>query len=299
MGGREVPLICHMAVLSGQHRRNTLPAIEECFAASAGRIELDIHSLDGEDYAVFHDRRLETHTTGRGPIGAATPDEVRAARFVEAPAEHPPLLSEVVEMVRGCRTELQLDLKDWRAMSRERLLTLSRVVDPVKDRIIVSTGQDWNLARLHRAAPEVAIGFDPGLYLDHAIEGDQIYLPRAMGAYRYRDDHPMAFGRTESTVDYLRERMEMLVMQVPAAREFFMSFRLVLQMLGDGFNPARWLHERNIDANVWTADHRGAESVRWIERLVAAGIDRITTNTATAWVEAFRREGAAPAAGYA
>ena len=48
------------------------------------------------------------------------------------------------------------------------------------------------------------------------------------------------------------------------------------------------LHARGIDANIWTPDCHGEESVRVLERLISAGIDRITTNTAPAWVEAFR-----------
>ena len=47
-----------MAVLSGAHRPNSLAAIRECFEAGVGRIEIDVHSLAGPDYVVFHDRTL-------------------------------------------------------------------------------------------------------------------------------------------------------------------------------------------------------------------------------------------------
>jgi hypothetical protein len=190
--------------------------------------------------------------------------------------------------MRDCDTEIQLDLKDWRPLAPERLRALADTLAPVVDRVIISSGQDWNLARLHRAHPEVHFGFDPGHYIDHAIEGDQVFLPRTMGAYGYRDDHPLAFGRTEPTADYLEQRMEMLSLQAPAAREYFLSYRLVCQMLDDGFNVADWLHARGVDANVWTPDYHGDESVRLMERLIHAGIDRATTNTAPAWGKAFR-----------
>lgn len=39
-------------------------------------------------------------------------------------------------------------------------------------------------------------------------------------------------------------RMEALTRQAPGAREFFLNFRLGLQMLNDGFNAADWPHER-------------------------------------------------------
>ncbi|MDP9238102.1 MAG: hypothetical protein M3P30_12035 [Chloroflexota bacterium] len=284
---RDALLVGHMGVLSGKHPRNSLAAIRECFDCDAGRIEIDIHSLDGPDYAVFHDRRLDTETTGSGSIGRATPDEVRAVRWLADAGDRPPLLSEIVELARGCNTELQLDWKDWRPISDGRLQALVDVVAPIRERVIVSTGQDWNLRRLHAAAPDVPFGFDPGHYLDHGVEGDQVFLPRAMGAYGYRDDHPLALGRTEAVADYVEIRMETLTLQAPGAREYFLSYRMVLQMLDDGFNVAEWLHRRGIDANVWTPDHRGVESARMMERLIDAGIDRVTTNTVLAWERAF------------
>jgi glycerophosphoryl diester phosphodiesterase len=296
-GGHSARLVCHMGVLSGRHRRNSFDAMRECFAAGVYRFEIDVHSLAGPDFIVFHDRRLESVTNGRGSIGRATPDEIRAITFTQHPDDRPPLLSEVVEMMRDCDTELQLDLKDWRPLPPERLTALIETIMPVRERVIVSSGQDWNLARLHQAGPAVRFGFDPGHYLDHAIEGDQVFLPRTMGAYGYRDDHPLAFGRTEATCDYLEQRMEMLMLQAPGASEYFLSYRLVCQMLDDGFNVAEWLHERGIGANVWTPDYHGEESLRVLERLIAAGIDRVTTNTAPAWADAFaRREHEATAA---
>ena len=272
-----------MAQLSGTHRRNSLGAIRECFGAVVERIEIDIHSLDGPDYIVFHDRRLDEQTTGAGSIGKATPADIRALSFRDDPDNRPPLLSEVIALALEAQTEVQLDLKDWRPLSEPRLRALIDVVRPAGERIIISTGQDWNLRRLHRAAPGVPIGFDPGHYLDHAIEGTPFFLPRTLGAYGYRDDHPLAIGRTEAVGDYLRERWEQIVLMAPGSREFFVSYRLALQMLEDDFNVADFLHERGIDANVWTPDWQGAESLALLGRLVAAGIDRITTNTARAW----------------
>ena len=285
--GRTSLLVCHMGVLSGRHPRNSFAAIRECFEAGTARIEIDVHSLKGQDYVVFHDLHFDNETTGNGAAGKATPDAVRALRYKSAPGARPPLLSEVVDLARGYDTEMQLDWKDLRLMSDARLRALIDTVAPVREKIIVSSPQDWNLRRLQAADPSFPYGFDPGHYLDYAIEGQSVFLPRNLGAYGYRDDHPMSFGRAEAVGDYLETRMEMLALQAPAAREYFLAFRLVLQMLDDGFNVADWLHARGIGANVWTPDFHGPESRRWIERLVDAGIDRITTNTAPAWTAAF------------
>ena len=284
---RAARFVCHMAVLSGRYRRNSIEAIRECVDAGVERLEIDVHSLDGPDYVIFHDRRLEDHTTGSGSIGHATPADIHDVRFREHPDERPPLLSEVIDLVRESDTELQLDLKDWRPLSDARLRTLINVIAPARDRCVISTGQDWTLRRIHGADPAVRFGFDPGHYIDHVTEGTTMFLPRTMGAYDYRDDHPLAFGRTEAPTDYLRERFEMLALQAPGASEYFLSYRLVLQMVDDGFNVAEYLHKRGIDANVWTPDYHGPESLDLLERLAGAGFDRITTNTAPAWVSAF------------
>jgi glycerophosphoryl diester phosphodiesterase len=281
----------HKAILSGRHPGNSLSAIRECFDAGIERIELDIHSLAGDDYIVYHDRRLEGETTGTGSVGRATPDDVRTVSWKHDPSGRPPLLSEVVELARACETEFQFDLKDWRPLPDERLRALSRVVEPIKERVIVSTGQDWNLRRIDRCDPELPWGFDPGHYIDHAIEGTPIFLPRTLGAYGYRDDHPLAFGRTEAVCDYLEERFEMLGVQSAGAREYFISYRLVLQMLDDGFNVCEFLHQRGIHANVWTLDWHGRESIRQLERLLSAGVARVTTNTLPAWHEALANPG--------
>jgi glycerophosphoryl diester phosphodiesterase len=284
---RAVRLVNHMAVLSGDHPRNSIAAIRECFDAGVERIEIDVHSLAGPDYIVSHDRRLDAKTTGTGAIGSATPDDVRACRFRDRRDDRPPLLSEVVALARDCRSEIQLDLKDWRTLSGDRVRALADVVAPIRERVIVSSGQDWNLLRLSELAPSVAIGFDPGWYLAHPTADPGAPLPRTRGAYGYLDDHPLAFGRTGDTTDYLRRRFGLLALQAPGSREYFLSFRLALMMLDDGFNAAVFLHERGIDANVWTPDHDGPDSVRNLRCLLDAGFDRVTTNTPRAWERAF------------
>jgi len=289
IAGRAVDLVCHRALLSGRYHDNTRAAIAECFEAGAGRIEVDVHSLAGDDYIVYHERKLEAETDVAGSVGRATPDIVRGCRFKHDPDDRPLLLSELVELAKGCDTELQLDLKDWRPLPDERIRPLLRAIAPVQERVIISCGQDWNLRRIHRADPTLAYGFDPGHYLDAPLEETPFFLPRTMGAYGYRDDSPLAVGRTEATADYLRERFDGLLAQVPGAREFFLSYRLILQMLDDGFDAAGWLHERGIAVTAWTLDRLGPASLAAAERLAAAGVDRITTNTPLAWRETFAR----------
>jgi glycerophosphoryl diester phosphodiesterase len=287
-----VQLTAHKAILSGAHPGNTMGGVRECIAADVSRLEIDIHSIDDRDYAVFHERRLQTETTGGGSIGNATREQIRAARFLHDETDRPPLLSEVVEAAAGTDVQLQLALKDWRPMAAKRVRTLLDVIAPVHDQVVVTTGQDWNLLRLHRADPELALGFDPGHYFDHAIEGSQMFLPKSFGAYGYRDDHPMAVGKTEDVRDYLVERWSMLLLQAPWAQEFFVSYLVILQMLDDGFDMTGWLHERRIAVTAWTPDYKGPASLRALDRLLAVDVDCITTNTIPAWLTAATNESA-------
>jgi glycerophosphoryl diester phosphodiesterase len=290
IGGKTAILTCHVATLSRQFRPNSRAAIRECLDGGVARIEIDVHSLDGPDYIVTHDRRLERSTTGSGSVGLATPDVVRAVSFLDDPNDRPALLSEVVDMARGTNTQLQLDLKDWRLLREPRLRTLLDLVAPIRSQIIVSAGEDWNLRQVHAADPALPIGFDPGRYIAFGSD-EPPFLPKALGAYGYRDDHPLAVGRTEEPAFYLQQRMELFVLQVPASCELFLDHRLILQMLDDGFNPADWLHQHHSELTAWTVDYTGADSMRTVERLIAAGVDRITTNTPLAWVEAFATNG--------
>lgn len=284
--GHTAHLTAHKAILSGDHHGNTIGGIHECLERGVSRLEIDIHSIADDDYAVFHERRLQNETNGEGSIGNATCDQIRGLRFLHNAEDRPPLLSEVVAAARRTPVELQLDLKDWRPMAADRIRTLLNVIAPIHDQVIISTGQDWNLVRLHRADPELALGFDPGHYIDHATEGAQMFLPQRMGAYGYRDDHPMAVGKTEPVGDYLRERWTMLTLQALWAREFFLSYRLILQMLDDGFNIVAWLRERGIATTAWTPDMRDAASLATMRRLLDARVDHITTNTIPGWLAA-------------
>lgn len=292
---RRVAFVAHKALLTPDGDENSAEAVRACIDAGVSRIEVDVHSLAGPDYIVYHDRRLIAASGDSISVGRATLDDVRAFRASSGAGTTPLLLSELMALLCDTGIEVQLDLKDWRPLGNDRLRALSECVEPMKERVIVSTGQDWNLQRLHHFDPEIPYGFDPGHYIDHFVEGAPVFLPRTVGAYGYRDDHPMAFGRTETTDAYLRERFTMLSLQAPGAREYFLSWRLVLQMLDDGFDAVTFLAERGAQTNVWTldfatggaaADGAAADSLDALARIAGAGVSRVTTNTLLAWRDA-------------
>ncbi len=266
-GGRTVELKVHRALWSGRHHANSLEALGECYEAPVARTEIDFRLHDGE-LVVAHD----------APRAGA----------------RPPRLAEALEVVRAAPsgpTVLMLDAKDeapWPLALVERIAAL---IEPVRERVFVGSPADWNLRRLRAADPEIALTFDPMYYLER--KGASGPLPGRVGAYGYRDDHPLAFRRTVETAEYLRERLEILCAQVPRVTELHVNVALFEQMQGDGCDVADVVHGAGALLDVWTLD---AGKERWRERLALAldaGADIVTTNTARELAAAARERAAA------
>lgn len=282
----DLSFTCHSSLLDGSGAPNSLAAIETCLRANAFRIEIDIHSIADGDYLVCHANRLEEATTSMGAVGRLTRDEALRLRGKHDAQSRPPLLSEVVELVKPYHSRLQLDLKDWRPLTTDRVSALASILQPLGERAIVSSGRDWNLRSIAQAAPALPLGFDPNHYLDAG--GRDAALPARLGAYGYRDDHPLALGRTQPVEAYLRDRFDILLAQCPTARELFIDYRLLLQAEADGVLLPELLHERAVLVSAWTLDYDGAASLTMLRRLVATGVDAVTTNTAARFAEALQ-----------
>lgn len=290
LAGHEVSFTCHGGLLAGQGLPNSLGGIGECLQAGASRVEIDIHSMADGEYLVTHATRLEEATTSRGAIGRLTREEALGLRRNDDAGSRPPLLSEVVALTQPFACELQLDLKDWRPLTLERVDALAALVRPLGERAIISSGQDWNLRAIARHVPWLRLGFDPDRYLCIA-ERNQAPVPGRLGAYGYRDDHPLALGRAQTVGDYLRERLDILVAQCVSARELFIEYRLLLQAETEGVMLSRLLHERGVAVSAWTLDYDGPESLARLERLASAGVDRVTTNTTRQFLAALSGRG--------
>jgi glycerophosphoryl diester phosphodiesterase len=161
----------------------------------------------------------------------------------------------------------------------ERLI---EIIEPLGDRVIVSTGADWQLRKLRRLASWLDLGFDIGNHLDWRDIGepaDPRMPPWRTGAYGYWDDHPLAVMRFFSVQDYLLDRCELFMNLVSGLSTFYISHRLLAQSLNDGFNWAEVLHTRGIKLDAWTLDVTDPVAVRNAAALLKAGVDLFTTNT--------------------
>ncbi|MBK9749913.1 MAG: hypothetical protein IPO91_24490 [Chloroflexi bacterium] len=284
-------IVHHMAALDAAHNApNSLNAVEACLAANAAAIEVDIMPLAGEDFLLVHDDVLESETTGQGRVSECTPETAKKLQLKQRGGsvvsdQVPALLTEVVAAMLGApaRTRLQLDYKAINpTVDDEWLRRVIRIVEPLGDRVIVSSYADWHLRRLRRLASWLDIGFDIGLYLewrDPAWQVDARKPPFHLGSYGYYDDHVLARQRLLPNAAYLAERCEILLRQVPEASTWYVSHHLIARGLDEGFNMAAWLRQNDVKLDAWTMDVDKPIAVANAPRLRDAGVDLFTSNT--------------------
>lgn len=282
-------IVHHMAALDNSpNPPNSLKAIEQCLQANAPVIEVDITPLVSSDFLLVHDADLESETSGVGPVNQCTPQVAKSYWIKhrdQITQHHPPLLSEVVRafLDHPGKTRLQLDYKAvFPSTNDEPLHRLIQLIEPLQDRVIVSSGADWHLRKMRRLAPWLDLGFDIGFYLDWRDPAWMIgprMPPYQRGAYDYYDDHILARSRELPTAAYLAERCDALALAVPNSSTWYVSHYVIAHGLDDGFNMAEWLHEHGIRLDAWTLDADKPVAAENALRLRDAGVDLFTTNT--------------------
>jgi len=266
---------------------NSLEAVKASLQAGAAFIEIDVNALAEGDYLLVHDDLLESETSGQGAVIDSTPAQIRRL-FIKvdgAVTRYPAaLLSDVVDQFKGYpRAHLQLDFKNVRPLpTDEPLERLLRLVEPLGQRVIVSSGADWQLRRLRKLAPRLLLGFDVMwniAWQPAGEERDPRDFPRRMGAYGYYDDSILATEKHWPTADYLRDRCESVLGLVPEPSVFYLEHNLIAQSLRDGFNWAELLHAHGIRLDAWTMDVTDPVAVENVPALLASGVDLFTSNT--------------------
>jgi glycerophosphoryl diester phosphodiesterase len=294
---KPVLLVHHMANRDHSHPPGSLPAMQACLEAGAQAVEVDISLLADGQFALLHGPLLEDETTGSGPIGALTAEQIQTLHHVvhgEVTRVPVGLLPEGLDLLGQYphAIELQLDLKPDVYSSDQVLARLAASLQPVKERVRVTSPSDWALRRLHALDPDLPLGFDPLLYLeiDYGEAKDPGVPPFRQGAYGYWDDHPLATRRWGPAADYLAARAEALWAQAPMGGIWYIDAELLAHALDDGFDWIGNLHARGVEVDAWTLDANRPGRVALARRLVAAGVDRITTNTAPALSQALDAE---------
>jgi len=286
-------LIHHAAKRGHTHPPSSLRAIRACLDADARVIEVDISPLADGDFLLFHGQHLEDGTDGSGLVAAQTTSEVSRLHYTRSGGENAEpvgILSQAMELLlhHSQPVELQLDLKPYAPLTDSVLMDLLRTIEPVKERIRVTSPADWALRRLRALDSDILLGFDPLLYIDAgtSVERDPHKPPFRLGEYGYWDDHPLASRRWGETKEYLAVRAEALWVLAPSDAVGYIPAQTLELTLNDGFDWIMYLHGRGAEVDVWTLNPDRSEHIAVAQRLIAAGVDRITTTDAPAMAAA-------------
>jgi glycerophosphoryl diester phosphodiesterase len=279
-------LIHHAASCGSGALPNSAAAVRDCLEAGARAIEIDIIPLADGDFVLLHDPRLETVTDGHGNVAEANREMVQCLFYKQNDQiSNTPVgtLSQVIELlhVPNRLERLQLDLKPYAPLTPTVLSGLVKIIAPVKQQVQISSTADWAIRILRRLDGEINLGFDPLLYLD--VETEQArpegVPPFRVGAYGYRDDHPLSAERWGANADYFAARAEALLLQAPTGAMWYLRAALLRDVMQSGFDWIDFLHQNGSRVAAWTLDAGMPEHETLATWLAETGIDAITTNT--------------------
>ncbi|MFB2864183.1 glycerophosphodiester phosphodiesterase [Aeromonas sp. MdU4] len=148
-------IIAHRGA-SGLAPENTLKAIARALELDAKAIEIDVQSADGELW-VFHDRRLERCTNGKGVLTEQSRSYLEQLDAGEG--EVIPTLWQVMELIAG-RCELHIELKgtDTAAGVAELTRQAEAKLGFATNQWVVSSFHHPELARFAALRPDIRLG---------------------------------------------------------------------------------------------------------------------------------------------
>jgi len=281
-----VTLIHHAAHCSHDAPPGSIRALEGCLKAGAACIEIDVIPLADGSFALLHDQYLEEETSGEGRAPAMARGQIENLYYKvgdEISDEKVGFLVKAIDLLEAHPDTncLQLDLKPFTPLTRAVLRGFLELLEPVKDRVQVTSVSDWAVRSLARFDPDLALGFDPLLYLD--IEGEEPrpaeVPPFRVGAYGLRDDHPLSAYEWGPLGDYFAARAGALLVQAPEGCEWFIRAELLKMAYDAGFDWIDFLHQNGSRVDGWTIDVDQPEQIELARFLTAHGVDKLTTDT--------------------
>ncbi len=283
-----VTLIHHAANCGHQEPSTSLAALMCCLESGAAKIEIDVIPLGDGSFALLHDPNLEVDTDGKGNATRMKRAEIERLHYTkdgEVTAEKVGFLEGAVDLLlpHPDTKLLQLDLKPFTPLTRGVLKEFVTIIEPVKGRIQVTSVADWAVRALSRFAPDLALGYDPLLYLDKVDDEPRpdTIPPFRVGAYGLLDDHPLSAYQWGPLGDYFAARAGALFAQVPSGCEWFIRAEILKMAFDAGFNWINFLHENGSRVDGWTIDAAKPEQIQLAQFLVEHNIDELTTDTPT------------------
>jgi len=275
--------IQHAANLDPTLPPGSLTSLQNCLVNRVKWVEVDIIPLKGGDFALLHDPKLEHISNGLGDVFEKTADQVKQLVYKGQKSWGKNIqlgtLSQALLLLKEDpdHTNLQLDLKPYAPLSPEVLRNLLDLIEPVKNRILISCVADWAVRQLRKMDSAVKLGFDPLLYLDIVSKEPRPegVPPFRIGEFGYLDDHPLAAQKWGEPGDYFALRAEALFYQVPRGVTWFLNADLLTDALDAGFNWIGYLNKNESLVDAWTVDLDRKELA---SRLIKDGIDFLTSN---------------------
>lgn len=232
--------------------------IIEAFRSGAS-FEVDIRPHGDGGFLVIHDETLDRETTGSGPVRRATGDTLRHLRMRTpdgTPTDLTPLLLEdLCDLAAGPdgseHALCQLDLKAGMADLDDRsVAAFANALERAPARFVVSGG-DAEAVRLLGRTAGIAIGYDPS---DEA-RGRDPTLPGAADAF-----------------------VADAVAAVPEARIIYLDWRLAIRCIAAGADLIGRFHAAGREVDAYTLVPGQGDLPDVLRRLLAAGVDQITTD---------------------
>ncbi|WP_421255646.1 glycerophosphodiester phosphodiesterase [Aeromonas sp. 600282] len=165
-------IIAHRGA-SGLAPENTLKAMAKALTLGVSAIELDVQAADDELW-VFHDRRLERCTNGKGVLTEQSRAYLEQLDVGEG--EVIPTLWQVMEIIAG-RCELHIELKG--ADTADAVASLTRRAEAklgfTPEQWVVSSFHHPELARFAALRPDIRLGaLTANLPLNLALFADEL-----------------------------------------------------------------------------------------------------------------------------
>jgi len=220
-------------------------------------VDLRLHAEGG--FVCLHDERLDRETTGMGPVATAmrrSLQDLRMRRDDGIPSEHGPmLLGELARLASGeahAGALIQLDLKERvDALDDAVAARFRRVVAPIAERCLL-TGGDWGaVCRLAAGVAGLRRGFDPC---------------------------------AEDTLQRLRSPADVAAFAAaalaaaPDAAMIYLDYRVVLTADAIGADLIAAFHATGKPVDAWTLGTNSPDVLAGVQRLIALGVDQITTD---------------------
>ncbi len=271
-------IICaHRANYSGRYPSNSLAAVAECIEQRVPRLEVDVRFLADDAMLIYHDDRLEAHTTGTGHAETLDRAGARLVRYRHGEAHGLAFLEEVVDLLRPSSTMLQVDLKVSGATSPVRTVSLAETLAPIRDRLVVGCVSPAALICL--AQHHLPLAFDPMLHLHHWPDRPQgRFSPTRLGPHGFWDDAPQSQAPA-AAVDYLAARTADFLSLVPGVRELMVDIRTLVAMAALGFRMGEVLARSKVELAAWTLADAGPDPTPpLLRRLFELGTTTVITD---------------------